>query len=116
MGHLLVSNPHHDEYRSSPSPPPATFVFLFYFIFMVSPPPPPPFSCFFFFFLRARVYRGGLAVWVATGASTLTEKYLAMVLPVSAFVAFGAEHSVSFFFFRFHGDGVGLTLKKEQIV
>lgn len=36
-----------------------------------------------------------VAVWVATGASTLTEKYLAMILPVSAFVAFGAEHSVS---------------------
>lgn len=34
-------------------------------------------------------------VWIATGASSLTEKYLAMVLPVSAFVAFGAEHSVS---------------------
>lgn len=36
-----------------------------------------------------------MAVWVATGASTLTEKYLAMILPVSAFVAFGAEHSVA---------------------
>ena len=36
------------------------------------------------------------AVWVATGASSLTEKYLAMVLPVSAFVAFGAEHSVQY--------------------
>ncbi|CAN0470822.1 unnamed protein product, partial [Hapterophycus canaliculatus] len=33
-------------------------------------------------------------VWVAAGASSLTEKYLAMILPVSAFVAFGAEHSV----------------------
>eukprot|EP00904_Undaria_pinnatifida_P004882 jgi/Undpi1/1523/HiC_scaffold_11.g04913.m1 len=36
-----------------------------------------------------------MAVWIATGASSLTEKYLAMVLPVSAFVAFGAEHSVA---------------------
>ncbi|CAM9291529.1 unnamed protein product [Choristocarpus tenellus] len=36
-----------------------------------------------------------MAVWVATGTSGLTEKYLAMVLPVSAFVAFGAEHSVA---------------------
>ena len=36
-----------------------------------------------------------VTVWIATGASSLTEKYLAMVLPVSAFVAFGAEHSVS---------------------
>ncbi|CAM9237288.1 unnamed protein product [Ascophyllum nodosum] len=36
-----------------------------------------------------------MAVWVATGASSLTEKYLAMVLPVSAFVAFGAEHSIA---------------------
>ncbi|CAN0235808.1 unnamed protein product [Ectocarpus sp. 13 AM-2016] len=36
-----------------------------------------------------------MAVWVAAGATSLTEKYLAMILPVSAFVAFGAEHSVS---------------------
>eukprot|EP00903_Cladosiphon_okamuranus_P006030 g5948.t1 len=36
-----------------------------------------------------------MAVWVASGASSLTEKYLAMILPVSAFVAFGAEHSVA---------------------
>eukprot|EP00752_Nemacystus_decipiens_P007623 g6813.t1 len=36
-----------------------------------------------------------MAVWVAAGASSLTEKYLAMILPVSAFVAFGAEHSVA---------------------
>lgn len=36
-----------------------------------------------------------MAVWVATGCSTLTEKFLAMALPVSAFVAFGAEHSIA---------------------
>ncbi|CAM9578311.1 unnamed protein product [Ectocarpus sp. 4 AP-2014] len=36
-----------------------------------------------------------MAVWVAAGATSLTEKYLAMILPVSAFVAFGAEHSVA---------------------
>eukprot|EP00611_Tribonema_gayanum_P007595 TRINITY_DN16994_c0_g1_i4.p1 TRINITY_DN16994_c0_g1~~TRINITY_DN16994_c0_g1_i4.p1 ORF type:complete len:315 (-),score=99.57 TRINITY_DN16994_c0_g1_i4:262-1206(-) len=36
-----------------------------------------------------------MAVWVASGCSTLGEKYLAMVLPVSAFVAFGAEHSIA---------------------
>ncbi|CAM9361629.1 unnamed protein product [Discosporangium mesarthrocarpum] len=36
-----------------------------------------------------------MAVWVAAGTSTLTEKYLAMILPVAAFVAYGAEHSVA---------------------
>ncbi|CAM9315547.1 unnamed protein product [Pylaiella littoralis] len=36
-----------------------------------------------------------MAVWLAAGSSSLTEKYLALLLPVSAFVAFGAEHSVA---------------------
>lgn len=56
------------------------------------PPPPPPRGVFLF---EKMCFYARHAVWVATGASTLTEKYLAMILPVSAFVAFGAEHSVS---------------------
>ena len=36
-----------------------------------------------------------MAVWVASACTTLTEKYLAMILPVTAFVTFGAEHSVA---------------------
>ncbi|CAM9745512.1 unnamed protein product [Chrysoparadoxa australica] len=36
-----------------------------------------------------------MAIWIAVASSTLTEKFLAMVLPVSAFVAFGGEHSVA---------------------
>lgn len=51
-----------------------------------------------------------LAVWVSVGCSTLTEKYLAAVLPVSAFVAFGAEHSVANMFLiplgKYHGANI----------
>jgi formate/nitrite transporter len=36
-----------------------------------------------------------LAVWLAMGARTLTDKVLAVLFPVSAFVAAGFEHSVA---------------------
>jgi formate/nitrite transporter len=36
-----------------------------------------------------------LAVWLATGARTTTDKILAILFPVSAFVAAGFEHSVA---------------------
>lgn len=40
-----------------------------------------------------------LAVWVYTGGRTVTDKVIAMILPVSAFVAAGFEHSVANMFF-----------------
>lgn len=40
-----------------------------------------------------------LAVWVTLGARTTTDKVLALVFPVSAFVAAGFEHSVANMYF-----------------
>jgi formate/nitrite transporter len=40
-----------------------------------------------------------LAVWMATGATDTTGKVLAIVLPITAFVASGFEHSVANMFF-----------------
>ncbi|MFC4256719.1 formate transporter FocA [Altererythrobacter xixiisoli] len=36
-----------------------------------------------------------LAVWMAFGGHTVTEKIMAMILPIAAFVAAGLEHSVA---------------------
>jgi formate/nitrite transporter len=40
-----------------------------------------------------------LAVWLAMGARSVTDKIIAIVFPVSAFVALGFEHSVANWFF-----------------
>jgi formate/nitrite transporter len=40
-----------------------------------------------------------LAVWLAMGARSVTDKIMAIVFPVSAFVALGFEHSVANWFF-----------------
>jgi formate transporter len=40
-----------------------------------------------------------LAVWLATGGRTVTDKVVAIVLPISAFVAAGFEHSVANMYF-----------------
>jgi formate/nitrite transporter len=40
-----------------------------------------------------------LAVWLAMGARSVTDKIMAIVFPVSAFVALGLEHSVANWFF-----------------
>lgn len=44
-----------------------------------------------------------LAVWLAIGARSVTDKLLAIVLPVTAFVAMGAEHSIANWFFLPYG-------------
>ena len=40
-----------------------------------------------------------LAVWLAMGGHSVTDKFLALLLPVSAFVALGFEHSIANWFF-----------------
>ena len=40
-----------------------------------------------------------LAVWLAMGAHTFTDKFLAVLFPVTAFVAMGFEHSIANMFF-----------------
>ncbi|MBP6184227.1 MAG: formate/nitrite transporter family protein [Saprospiraceae bacterium] len=40
-----------------------------------------------------------LAVWLAMGGRTLTDKFLAILLPISAFVTMGFEHSIANWFF-----------------
>jgi formate/nitrite transporter len=40
-----------------------------------------------------------LAVWLAMGARSVTDKILAVIFPVSAFVALGFEHSIANWFF-----------------
>ncbi|HMM55878.1 MAG TPA: formate/nitrite transporter family protein [Candidatus Desulfobacillus sp.] len=44
-----------------------------------------------------------LAVWLAIGARSVTDKILAVVFPVSAFVAIGFEHSIANWFFLPYG-------------
>ncbi len=41
----------------------------------------------------------GLAVWLAMGARSVTDKIVAVVFPVAAFVAIGFEHSIANSFF-----------------
>jgi formate/nitrite transporter FocA (FNT family) len=38
-------------------------------------------------------------VWLAMGGRTLTDKFLAILLPISAFVTMGFEHSIANWFF-----------------
>lgn len=40
-----------------------------------------------------------LAVWLATGARSVTDKILAVLFPITAFVAIGLEHSIANWFF-----------------
>lgn len=40
-----------------------------------------------------------LAVWLVTGARSVTDKILAVIFPVTAFVAVGLEHSIANWFF-----------------
>jgi formate transporter len=48
-----------------------------------------------------------LAVWLAMAGRTVADKILAILLPISAFVAAGFEHSVANFYFI----GLGLVIK-----
>ena len=51
-----------------------------------------------------------LAVWLAMGGHSVTDKFLAILLPISAFVAIGFEHSIANWFFLPFGlalDGQG---------
>jgi formate/nitrite transporter len=50
-----------------------------------------------------------LAVWLATGGRTIADKILAIVFPISAFVASGFEHSVANMYFI----PVGLLLERS---
>jgi len=50
-----------------------------------------------------------LAVWLAFGGRTVTDKVLAIVLPITAFVAMGFEHSIANWFFL----PLGLLLAPE---
>jgi formate transporter len=50
-----------------------------------------------------------LAVWLATGGRSLVDKVVAIVLPISAFVAAGFEHSVANMYFI----PMGLLIKGE---
>ncbi|HUF01648.1 MAG TPA: formate/nitrite family transporter [Gaiellaceae bacterium] len=51
-----------------------------------------------------------LAVWLTYGAHTTTDKILAIVPPIAAFVAAGFEHSVANMYFI----GVGLLIKGDE--
>jgi formate/nitrite transporter len=51
-----------------------------------------------------------LAVWLSYGARTVTDKILAIVFPISAFVASGFEHSVANMYFI----SIGLFVKHDH--
>jgi formate/nitrite transporter FocA (FNT family) len=53
-----------------------------------------------------------LAVWLASAGRTVTDKVLAIVFPISAFVAAGFEHSIANMYFL----PMGLLLKGEASV
>jgi formate/nitrite transporter len=53
-----------------------------------------------------------LAVWLATAGRSLTDKVLAIVFPITAFVAAGFEHSVANMYFL----PMGLALKGQASV
>jgi formate transporter len=53
-----------------------------------------------------------LAVWLATGGRTVVDKIVAIVFPVSAFVAAGFEHSIANMFFI----PMGLALRGNDAV
>ena len=51
-----------------------------------------------------------LAVWLAMGGHSVTDRFLAILLPISAFVTLGLEHSIANWFFLSYGlllDGQG---------
>lgn len=48
-----------------------------------------------------------LAVWLAIGARSVTDKILAVVFPITAFVAVGFEHSIANWFFLPYGFALG---------
>ncbi len=50
-----------------------------------------------------------MAVWLAMAGRSVTDKVLAIIFPISAFVAAGFEHSVANFFFI----GLGLVFKAD---
>ena len=52
-----------------------------------------------------------LAVWLATGGRSLTDKVFAIVPPIAAFVACGFEHSVANMYFI----PMGLWLKGKVV-
>lgn len=49
-----------------------------------------------------------LAVWLAIGARSVTDKILAVIFPITAFVAIGFEHSIANWFFLPFGLAVGV--------
>jgi formate/nitrite transporter len=51
-----------------------------------------------------------LAVWLTYGAHTTTDKVVAIVLPIAAFVAAGFEHSVANMYFI----SIGLLIKSDE--
>jgi formate/nitrite transporter len=51
-----------------------------------------------------------LAVWLTYGARTTTDKLLAVVPPIAAFVAAGFEHSVANMYFL----SIGLLIKRDE--
>ena len=53
-----------------------------------------------------------LAVWLAMGGHSVTDKILGMLLPISAFVTMGFEHSIANWFFLTYG----LALDTQSIV
>lgn len=53
-----------------------------------------------------------LAVWLATGGRTVLDKVVAIVFPISAFVAAGFEHSIANMFFI----PMGLVLREKDAV
>lgn len=53
-----------------------------------------------------------LAVWLAMGGRTVTDKVVAIVFPVTAFVALGLEHSIANWFFF----AVGMLLDDDGVV
>jgi len=48
-----------------------------------------------------------LAVWMATGGRSATDKILAVLFPITAFVAMGFEHSIANWFFLPYGLALG---------
>jgi formate/nitrite transporter FocA (FNT family) len=53
-----------------------------------------------------------LAVWLAMGGRSATDKILAILFPITAFVAMGFEHSIANWFFL----PFGLALDREGAV
>jgi formate transporter len=53
-----------------------------------------------------------LAIWLATGGRTVLDKVVAIVFPISAFVAAGFEHSIANMFFI----PMGLVLRENETV